>query len=385
MISVLQNKGVIIPSPTSVVLEDIDPNRIESGARLYPGTVLQGRDTFIGRNSIIGVGGGAFVQNAQIGRSCMLMQGVYRECTILDQVIVRGGAEIREGCLLEEGVELGHTVGLKQTILFADVVVGSLINFCDALMAGGSSRRNHSEIGSCMALYNFTPNGDKFASLFGDVPNGLFLNQHPIFVGGQTQIVSPVHVGYGSVIAAGTKLTRNVEDNMLVSEQPTQYFETVFNPAKVYRPDEKIETTSLYISNLELLKIWYERVRIPVFKGTYYESLIRAGISKIESGLTERRRRLRKFVEKLHISLEYHRQEDNQREVEAHMRAIDMSLQTAGVPVVDFDFEQITSELKRRIDAGEDYRVAVRTLPIQLVERSSRAMARSIGRNWASV
>ncbi len=382
MISVLQNKGVIIPSPTSVVIEDIDPNRIESGARLYPGTVLHGKDTFIGRNSIIGLGGGAFIQNAQIGRNCTLMQGIYRECTILDDVIVRGGAEIREGCLLEEGVELGHTVGLKQTILFPDVVLGSLINFCDALLTGGASRRNHSEVGSCMALYNFTPNGDKFASMFGDVPNGLFLNQHPIFIGGQTQIVSPVHVGFGCVIAAGTKLTRNVENNLLVSCSPSQDIETIFNPAKIRRPDQKIETTCLYISNLELLRIWYEKVRLPIFKGTYYEKLIRAGIACIQSGIEERRKRLRRFIERLHVSLEYHRQENNTTEVQSHLNAIEMSQHLVGIPVVDFDFSRIVEELRRRIDSGSDYRVAIRTLPIQLIEQTSRALARSIGCQW---
>ncbi len=382
MISVLRNKGVIIPAPASVVVEDIDPNRIEPGVRLYPGTILHGRNTLIGRNSIIGIGGGAFVQNAQIGRNCTLMQGVYRECTILNDVIIRGGAEIREGCLLEEGVELGHTVGLKQTILFPDVVVGSLINFCDALMAGGSSRRNHSEVGSCMALYNFTPQGDKFASLFGDVPNGLFLNQHPIFIGGQTQIVSPVHVGFGSVIAAGSKLTRNVGDNMLVSCSPAQDVETIFNPAKVRRPDQKIETTCLYISNLELLRIWYEKVRLPLYRGTYYETLMKAGIASIKCGIEERRKRLRKFIERLRPSLEYHRQENNAAEVQAHLRAIEMSQHLSGIPVVDFDFGPLVDELRMRINGGSEYRVAIRSLPIQLVEQTCRALATSIGCQW---
>mgnify|MGYP000612120586 CR=1 FL=1 len=89
------------------------------------------------------------------------------------------------------------------------VIAGSLVNFCDALVAGGTSRRNHSEIGSTMALYNFTPRGDKFASLFGDVPRGVFLQEPRIFVGGQTQIVSPVKVGYGAVLAAGAATTRS--------------------------------------------------------------------------------------------------------------------------------------------------------------------------------
>jgi len=48
---------------------------------------------------------------------------------------------------------------------------GSLINFCDCLMAGGTSRKDHSEVGSSYIHFNFTPNQDKAtASLIGDVP-----------------------------------------------------------------------------------------------------------------------------------------------------------------------------------------------------------------------
>ncbi len=50
------------------------------------------------------------------------------------------GAEVREGCLLEEETSGAHAVGLKQTILFPFVTLGSLVNFCDCLMAGGTGR-----------------------------------------------------------------------------------------------------------------------------------------------------------------------------------------------------------------------------------------------------
>ena len=58
------------------------------------------------------------------------------------------GAQVREGCILEEEANGAHCVGIKQTILFPFVTLGSLINFCDCLMAGGTSRKDHSEAGS---------------------------------------------------------------------------------------------------------------------------------------------------------------------------------------------------------------------------------------------
>jgi len=83
-------------------------------------------------------------------------------------------AEVREGCLLEEEANGAHTVGLKQTILFPFVTLGSIVNFCDILMAGGTDRRNHSEVGSSYIHFNYTPNQDKAtASLIGDVAYGV--------------------------------------------------------------------------------------------------------------------------------------------------------------------------------------------------------------------
>ena len=52
---------------------------------------------------------------------------------------------------------------------------------------------DHTEVGSSYIHFNFTPDGDKTtASLFGDVPRGVMLNQPPIFLGGQGGTVGPV-------------------------------------------------------------------------------------------------------------------------------------------------------------------------------------------------
>jgi bifunctional UDP-N-acetylglucosamine pyrophosphorylase/glucosamine-1-phosphate N-acetyltransferase len=72
-------------------------------------------------------------------------------------------------------------------------------------MAGGTSRKNHSEVGSSYIHFNYTPNQDKAtASLIGDVPKGVMLNQNPIFLGGQGGLVGPCRIAYGTVIAAGS-------------------------------------------------------------------------------------------------------------------------------------------------------------------------------------
>ena len=140
VVNELIQKGVDILAPQSVyIAPEVDIDRIAPKTVIYPGTTITGETTSIGAHCKIGMGGGAHLENVQIGNGVSLMQGVYRDSTLLDGVSIRSGAELRDNCLLEEGVDIGHTVGLKQTILFPNVVLGSLINFCDALMAGADA------------------------------------------------------------------------------------------------------------------------------------------------------------------------------------------------------------------------------------------------------
>src|SRR5436190_735996 len=103
------------------------------------------------------------------------------------------------------------------------VTLGSLINFCDLLMAGGTSREDHSEVGSGFIHFNFTPwgrRGDKATpSLVGDVVRGVFLRHPRIFIGGAGGMVGPRAVGYGSVTAAGQVVRRDVAPGRLIAQR----------------------------------------------------------------------------------------------------------------------------------------------------------------------
>lgn len=363
IIKALLDKGVRIPCPEAVNIDNIPPERICAGATLYPGTCLIGPDTFIGQNTVIGQGGGALIENCQIGKDCTLMQGVYRDSTMLDGFNARHGAEVRDNCLLEEGVSLGHTVGLKQTLFMTHVVAGSLINFCDAILCGGRSRKDHSEIGSCMALYNFTPQGDKFASYFGDVRTGVFLDDDAIFIGGQTQIVSPVHVGFGSVIAAGTKLSHNISDHTFVTgcDAPLRQKE---NCAVIRRASEKAATTLGYLQQLHALKAWYQYVRMPALAGiSHYDVLLPAALKRLDAAIAERTTRLERFAKRLddHASTDEQICADH-----AHARAMIENALTASAESrygIDLNaLQSITEAVRSTVQTGLSYPEAIHRL-----------------------
>ncbi len=294
----LMNKGVEIPNPMSIdVGHEVDPDRISGdGVRIEAGCRIFGAETAIGPGVRLGAEGPATVENCQLGEGAELQGGYARGATFLAGASMGLGAHVREGCLLEEQASGAHCVGLKQTILFPFVTLGSLINFCDCLMAGGTSRMNHSEVGSAYIHFNFTPDGEKVTpSLIGDVPRGVMLAQRPIFLGGQGGMVGPLRVAYGSVIAAGTILRRDVEaPNKLVVGAPPKGGMLDFVPRVYAGAGKVVEKNLRYLAHLSALEQWYEHVRGPFFSRLELGDLVYAGARKrLVEAKVERIKRLR--------------------------------------------------------------------------------------------
>lgn len=263
-------QGVIIPAPESVeVADNVPETAVAPGAILHAGTKLSGATTSIGPGCDLGRETPVAIEDCQLGASVSLKGGYFSKSVFLDGAAMGSGAHVREGTLLEEGAEMAHTVGLKQTIFFPFVVGGSLINFCDALMTGGRSRKNHSEIGSSFIHFNYTPRGDKAtASLFGDVPRGVMLDQPPIFLGGQGGVVGPVRVEYGTVLAAGNVLRSDVDEpGLLIIPSPIPPKAAPFSRA--YRSTTRVFRNCIrYLANLAALQAWYETIRRPLLAAT---------------------------------------------------------------------------------------------------------------------
>jgi bifunctional UDP-N-acetylglucosamine pyrophosphorylase/glucosamine-1-phosphate N-acetyltransferase len=326
----LIGKGVKIDRPETITIgeevscDQISDNRvvIHSGCKIY------GSRTAIMSGCEIGYEGPVTIENCQLGPDVKLQGGFFSQSTFLKKASFGSGAHIRGGCLLEEEANVAHTVGLKQTILFPFVTLGSLINFCDCLMAGGTDRKNHSEVGSSYIHFNYSPNQDKATpSLIGDVPKGVMLNQQPIFLGGQGGIVGPVRIGYGTVIAAGTTYRKDFikGDGLLfagsiIKKQQPLYF-------GLYPGIKRIITNNIiYIANIIALRRWYIDVRSQFLLANPIEKAIHNGaLEKIEMVISERIKRLKEVADKMPRSIELYaeimkdhavpRQQDLRREI----------------------------------------------------------------------
>jgi len=299
----LLEKGVQIPNPQSIEIgPEVDIDRI-SGDRvtIYSGCKIFGRSILILQGSKLGYEEPVTLKNCQLGPQVELKGGFFRDAVFLKNVSVGSGSNVREGTILEEESRVAHSVGLKQTILLPFVTLGSLINFCDCLMAGGTSRKDHSEVGSSFIHFNFTPNQDKATpSLIGDVPRGVMLNQRPIFLGGQGGLVGPCRLEFGTVTAAGSIIrTDELRPGRLIFSGTGRGGSIPFMPG-MYQNIKRIVLNNItYIANLIALMQWYAYVRSQFISDDFTEPLFVALKEKLRMAIDERIQRLKALSQKM--------------------------------------------------------------------------------------
>jgi len=312
LITALIEKGVKIPNPSSVeISEEVNIDLISSeDVTIHSGCKIFGKKTLIMPGVKLGSRSPVTIKNCQLGKNVELKGGYFEGSTFLKGSMFQDGAEVREGCLLEEKANGAHTVGLKQTILFPFVTLGSIINFCDILMAGGTSRTNHSEVGSSYIHFNYTPNQDKAtASLIGDVAHGVMLNQPPIFLGGQGGIVGPSRIGYKTVIAAGVIYRGDCPQGhrLLMGKEP-QKWDMDFYPGLYWSVKRRVINCIEYIANIIALRQWYLIVRSKFFQGSDMEKLLYEGaLEKLEIIFNERIKRFKQLASKMEKSIELYK------------------------------------------------------------------------------
>lgn len=298
----LAARGVeIVDRRQTYVAPEVRVERIHAGVVLHPGTRLVGARTFLGPGAELGREGPVVAVDCVLGERARIDGGFAQGAVLLRGASAGSAAHLREGTLLEEEASTAHAVGLKQTIVLCFGTLGSLINFCDALLGGGTSREDHSEIGSGFIHFNFTPwgaRGDKAtASLVGDVPRGVLLREPRIFLGGAGGMVGPRKVGFGAVTGAGQVLRKDVPEGRMVL-QPPRGLDQEFVAGALDAVEPRAGRNVEYVAQLHALRAWYREVRLARVPASREDlrAVTRAAIEVIERSIEEREKRLASFL-----------------------------------------------------------------------------------------
>jgi UDP-N-acetylglucosamine/UDP-N-acetylgalactosamine diphosphorylase len=315
-ISQLISKGVRIDRPDSIEIgEEVDVAKISGhGVVIHGGSKIIGDATLILRDARIGFEAPTTLKNCQIGPEVELKGGFFEDAVFLAKAKAGLGSHVRAASIFEEQASIAHTVGTKHTILFPFVTLGSLINFCDCLMAGGTSRKNHSEVGSSYIHFNFTPNQDKAtASLIGDVPKGVMLKQPPIFLGGQGGLVGPCQLTYGTTVAAGTIVRKDeFRSGRLLFGQTEKDGNLPYQPGRYRNIKRVVVNNIVYIANLIALNQWYQQLRSLFVSEDFPEALLTGLKEKLNCAISERLVRFDAFCDKIQASVEAQKDSKNE-------------------------------------------------------------------------
>jgi UDP-N-acetylglucosamine/UDP-N-acetylgalactosamine diphosphorylase len=173
-------------------------------------------------------------------------------------------------------------------------------------MAGGTNRRNHSEVGSSYIHFNYTPRQDKATpSLIGDVARGVMLREPPIFLGGQGGIVGPAQIDYGTIIPAGIICRQDFKtEGILWSSQSSLEKKKEFIGACGGDFIRKVKHNIEYVANLSALRQWYRHVRCEFFiRETYGEALYSGACKVLDEAIAERIKQLHLFAQNMETSM----------------------------------------------------------------------------------
>ena len=266
----LTDRGVLIPAPEQVAIaREVALEHIAAGAVLHPFCRISGGRTRIGAGAVIGGLGPVTLQDTVCGPGTVLGCGVAEDAVFLGRE--EGGTafntgygfRVRKGSLYEEGARSAQHSDTKMTILFPWATLGSNTNFCDVLLAGGTGQEpgEFSEVGSGAIHFNFTPRGDKAtASAFGNVVQGVFLDQPRLFLGGNGSLIGPLRAAFGAITGAGARHGGALAAGLNSPAPPPAAAEDFH--LEIYGSIKRVyESQVRYVGELAALDAWYGQAR----------------------------------------------------------------------------------------------------------------------------
>lgn len=189
----------------------IDPatTYIEAGVKvgrdtiIYPQTYLEA-GTEIGERCVIG----PFTRIAQsvVGNDCTILASFVLESKIGNGVNVGPYAYLRPGTEVADGVRIGDFVEIKKSRIGTGSKVPHLSYIGDTTIGAGVN------IGAGTITCNYD-GVNKWPTFIGD----------GAFIGSNTNLVAPVEVGEGAIVAAGSTITKKVPPGALAVAREKQY------------------------------------------------------------------------------------------------------------------------------------------------------------------
>ena len=192
--------GVTIIDPQNTYIEygvEIGRDTI-----IYPGVTIQG-NTKIGENCIIR--SHTRIKNSIIHDEVQIESSLIEDSIVEEKSCIGPNAHLRPKSHIGKNVKIGNFVEVKNAYIGNDSKAGHLSYIGDATVG------EHVNIGCGVIFVNYDGK-DKFHTNIGD----------RAFIGSNTNLVAPLEIKRGAFIAAGSTITKDVEEGSLAIARAQQ-------------------------------------------------------------------------------------------------------------------------------------------------------------------
>ncbi len=188
---------------------------------LDPASTFIGDEVLLGRDTVL-YGNVRLEGRTKIGEACRVYPGsrivdsvigggvTVKDCSVIEESDISSGASVgpfahlRPGSIIQEGAKIGNFVEVKKSTIGK----GSKANHLSYI--GDATVGRDVNIGAGVITCNYDG--------FGKYPTVI---EDGVFVGSDAQLVAPVKIGKGALIAAGATITRDVPpDALAISRAP---------------------------------------------------------------------------------------------------------------------------------------------------------------------
>ena len=170
-----------------------------------PETIYFSDDTKIGKNVIIEPYV-VFGSKVKIGNNVTIKSFSHLEkCKVENKVDVGPYARIRPGTILKEGSKIGNFVEIKKSVI------------------GKKSKVNHlSYVGDCEIGKSVNIGAGTITCNYDGVKKSKTTIKDNVFIGSNSSLVAPLTIDEGSVVGAGSVITKNVRKKSLALTRSLQ-------------------------------------------------------------------------------------------------------------------------------------------------------------------
>ena len=194
------SEGVTLIDPENTYIED--GVIIGQDTIIYPGALLE-KSTVIGEDCIIK--GNSRIANSKIGNSVTIESSVIEDSFIEKGSSIGPNAHLRPKSVIGEDVHIGNFVEVKNAKIGANSKAGHLAYIGDAIVG------KNVNIGCGVIFVNYDGK-EKFKTTVGDNS----------FIGSNSNLVAPLKVNDWGYVAAGSTITKEVEEGSLSIGRATQ-------------------------------------------------------------------------------------------------------------------------------------------------------------------